>query len=319
MEFVYVSMPFEGRQRERLEAALPGAEFFYCPAPGLDQEALRRADIVVGNVPEKALAGANHLKLLQLNSAGSNTYAAPGVLPEGVTLCNASGAYGLAISEHMLAGILMLFKKLNRYEANRKAHIWHSEGTVRSVSGAAFLIVGAGDIGLTLAEKAKALGASTIGIRRTPREKPPALDQVYGMDQLEALLPRADVAVFSLPKTPETTHLMDARRLALMKEDGILVNVGRGDCVETDALVDVLQRGAIGGAVLDVVDPEPLPEEHPLWDCPNLVLTPHVSGFYHLPKTLENIQDIAIANLTAWREGLPLRNRVDRATGYRAL
>lgn len=319
MELVYVTMPFEGKQRERLEAALPGAEFVYCPAPEMDETALKRADVIIGNVPPAALKGAERLQFLQLNSAGSDQYAAPGVLREGVALCNASGAYGLAISEHILAGVLVLMKKLDRYGCNQQAHVWRSEGEVRSISGATFLIVGAGDIGLTLAKKAKALGAYNIGVRRTQRAKPEALDEVYTMDALDSLLPRADVAVFSLPKTPETTHLIGKERLARMKRDALLVNVGRGNCVVTGDLVEALRQNTIGGAVLDVVDPEPLPAEHPLWDCENLVLTPHISGDYHLPKTLENIQDIAIANLGAWRRGEALRNVVNPATGYRTL
>lgn len=319
MKLVYVTMPFEGEQRERLEAALPGAEFCYCLAPEIEEAAVKRADVIIGNVPVAALQGAEKLQFLQLNSAGSDQYAAPGVLREGVTLCNASGAYGLAISEHMLAGILVLFKKLDRYGRNQQAHVWRSEGQVRSISGATFLIVGAGDIGSSLAKKTKALGAYNIGVRRTPRAKPDTLDEVYTMDALDSLLPRADVVALSLPKSPETTHLMGKERMARMKRDALLVNVGRGDCVVTGDLVEALRQGVIGGAVLDVTDPEPLPEEHPLWDCENLVLTPHVSGFYHLPKTLENIQNIAIANLSAWHRGETLRSVVNLTTGYRTL
>ncbi len=319
MPFVYVSMPFEGDRRAALEAALPGGEFCYCPAPEVDDAALARADVVIGNVPPAKLALAQKLRFLQLNSAGSNEYAAPGVLPEGVALCNASGAYGLAISEHILAGVLTLMKKLHLYARNQQRHVWRSEGQVRSISGSTFLIVGAGDIGGALATRAKALGAYTIGIRRTARQKPAFLDEVYAMDALDDLLPRADAVVLSLPKTPETTHLMDTARLRRIKPDGILVNVGRGDCVVTDDLVAALRSGGIGGAVLDVTDPEPLPEHHPLWDCENLVLTPHVSGFYHLPATLYNIQSIAIRNLSAWGKGEALENTVDRATGYRKL
>ncbi len=319
MSFVYVSMPFGGDRRESLEAALPGGEFFYCPAPELDVAALTRADVIIGNVPPAKLTLAQNLRFLQLNSAGSNEYAAPGVLPEGAVLCNASGAYGLAISEHILAGVLTLMKKLHLYARNQQRHVWRSEGQVRSVSGSTFLIVGAGDIGGTLAAKAKALGAYTIGIRRTVRTLPDALDEGYTMDALDELLPRADVVVLSLPKTPETTHLMNAARLARMKPDGILVNVGRGDCVVTDDLTAALRAGSIGGAVLDVTNPEPLPDDHPLWDCGNLVLTPHVSGFYHLPATLYNIQSIAIRNLTAWGRGEALENTVDFSTGYRKL
>jgi phosphoglycerate dehydrogenase-like enzyme len=319
MSFVYVSMPFAGAQRQRLESVLPDAEFYYCPFPAVDREAIARADVIIGNVPEDAVKTAKNLKLLQLNSAGSNTYAAAGVLPEGAALCNASGAYGLAISEHILAGVLVLMKKLNLYLANQREHQWQSEGQVRSIFGSTFLIVGAGDIGSTLAKKVKALGAYTIGVRRTLRDKPEELDEVYTLDRLEELLPRADVVVLSLPKTPETTHLMSKDQLAKMKPDGLLVNVGRGDCVVNTDLADALRSGTIGGAVLDVTEPEPLPEDHPLWDCPNLVLTPHVSGWYNLPQTLTNIQNIAIGNLKAWRDGENLHNPVDLATGYRTL
>ncbi len=317
MSLVYVTMPFAGSARENLEAVLPGAQFVYQTAPGYDTDVIANADVIIGNIPPQMLGFARNLKFFQLNSAGSNQYTVPGVLREDITLCNATGSYGLAISEYILTGILMMFKKMPKYIANQKQNLWQGAGTVRSIYGSTILIVGAGDIGGSLGERVKALGAYTIGVRRTVHEKSPYLDELYTMDALDDLLPRADAVVLSLPQTPATTNLMNREKFSLMKDDAILVNIGRGNCVVTEDLMEALNSHVIGGAVLDVTEPEPLPADHPLWGCDNLVITPPVSGGYNLPETLNRIQRLAIENLDAWVNDKPLKNLVDRETGYR--
>ncbi|MCD7753052.1 MAG: D-2-hydroxyacid dehydrogenase [Clostridiales bacterium] len=316
---ILVTIPMDSRQRQTLAAIAPEAAVRYTTGADVTGEEIAQAEIILGNVPIPLLKNAKCLKWLQLNFAGSDNYAAPGMLPEGVLLTNASGAYGLAISECMLAGVLHLIKHLDRYQRNQEQHLWHDEGQVSSIEGSTTLVVGLGDIGGSFARRMHALGSTVIGIRRNVTDRPDYLSALYQMDALDQLLPLADFVSLSLPNSPQTRKIIGPAQLARMKNTAILINVGRGSAVDTEALNDALRSGEIGGAVLDVVDPEPLPPEHPLWDAPHLLLTPHVSGNYNLPETLRQVVNIALRNLAAYLNGQPMESVVDRATGYRRI
>lgn len=314
-----VTIPMDPQQRQTLSAIVPEAEVVYTAAEAVTPDQVSQAEIILGNLPIPLLQYAKRLKWLQLNYAGSDNYAAPGVLPEGVILTNASGCYGLAISECMLAGILQLIKRLDQYQRNQAQHIWRNEGEVSSIEGSTTLVVGFGDIGSSFAQRMHALGSTVIGIRRNVTDKPDYVSALYQMDALDRLLPLADFVSLSLPNSPQTQKVMGARQFAEMKDSAILINVGRGSAVDTDALVSALNGGQIGGAVIDVVDQEPLPAEHPLWDAPHLVLTPHVTGNYNLPETLRRIVNLSLRNLAAYLNGQPMESVVDFKTGYRKL
>lgn len=316
---ILVTIPMDGQQKKALTAIAPEAAVVYTDPEAVTQGQVSQAEIILGNLPIPLLKKADKLKWLQLNYAGSDNYAAPGVLPEGVILTNASGAYGLAISECMLAGILKLIKRLDQYQRNQDAHIWRNEGEVSSIEGSSTLVVGFGDIGSSFAQRMHALGSTVIGIRRNVTDRPDYVSALYQMDALDQLLPLADFVSLSLPNSPQTQKVIGAKQLAEMKDSAILVNVGRGSAVDTDALVTALKGGQIGGAVLDVVHQEPLPPEHPLWDAPHLVLTPHVTGNYNLPETLRRVVNIALRNLAAYQNGQPMESVVDFKTGYRRL
>ena len=314
-----VTIPMDAQQRQTLSAIAPEAEVVYTAAEAVTPDQVSQAEIILGNLPIPLLQYAKRLKWLQLNYAGSDNYAAPGVLPEGVILTNASGCYGLAISECMLAGILQLIKRLDQYQLNQAQHIWRNEGAVSSIEGSTTLVVGFGDIGSSFAQRMHALGSTVIGIRRNVTGKPDYVSALYQMDALDRLLPLADFVSLSLPNSPQTQKIMGAKQFAEMKDSAILINVGRGSAVDTDALVAALNGGEIGGAVIDVVDQEPLPAEHPLWDAPHLVLTPHVTGNYNLPETLRRIVNLSLRNLAAYLNGQPMESVVDFTTGYRKL
>ncbi|MBO4563741.1 MAG: D-2-hydroxyacid dehydrogenase [Clostridia bacterium] len=314
MTNVLVTLPVKEKHIEAIRAAAPGADIAFIPAKELTEEDVGRAEVILGNIPHALVASCKRLRLLHLGSAGADGY--PAIMPEGAALTNSSGAYGLAISEHMLGMLLAIIKKLYPYWENQKMSLWHDEGGVSSVEDAVVLSVGMGDIGGEFLRKCKALGAYTIGVRRTPRAKPDFADELYTLDSIDELLPRADVVALSLPSGPATNGLMDERRMRLMKKGAVLINVGRGSAVDTEALVKVCSEGLIRAA-LDVTDPEPLPEEHPLWHTPNVFITPHISGFFHLPQTLDRIVAIGAENLKRIIAGEPLLNAVDGATGYR--
>ena len=327
-----VTIPTGERHRNLLQQAAPGWEFRFrgtdtlvcapqeaLPGQPVTQEDVDWAQVILGNVPAAMLHGSPALEWLQTNSAGVEPYIQPGVLAGDTLLTNATGAYGLAIAEHMLGMLLELFKKLELYRDAQKSGAWQSQGAVKAVYGSTVLVLGMGDIGGEFAARCKALGAKVIGVRRSPRPCPEYADEVHLLEDLDSLLPQADVVAITLPGTDATRGLMSRERLAKMKEGAVLLNVGRGFIVDTEALCDALERGHLSGAGVDVTDPEPLPLTHRLWNIPTAVVTPHISGFYHLRETHERIVGIFLENLRHFQAGEPLRNLVDFATGYRKL
>lgn len=327
-----VTIPTGERHRNLLQQAAPGWEFRFrgtdtlvcapqeaLPGQPVTQEDVDWAQVILGNVPAAMLHGSPALEWLQTNSAGVEAYIQPGVLAGDTLLTNATGAYGLAIAEHMLGMLLELFKKLELYRDAQKSGAWQSQGAVKAVYGSTVLVLGMGDIGGEFAARCKALGAKVIGVRRSPRPCPEYADEVHLLEDLDSLLPHADVVAVTLPGTDATRGLMSRERLAKMKEGAVLLNVGRGFIVDTEALCDALERGHLSGAGVDVTDPEPLPPTHRLWNIPTAVVTPHISGFYHLRETHERIVGIFLENLRHFQAGEPLRNLVDFATGYRKL
>lgn len=315
---ILVVIPLNESEKERLQSKLPEAEYVFTTSEEVTEELVKSADIIIGNVPPKYIKESKKLKWLQLNSAGTDGYCEAGVIPEGAYLTNATGAYGLAISEHMLGMLLEIKKKLNLYYMNQKQHLWKDEGNVTSIEGSTTLVVGLGDIGRDFARKMKALGSYTIGVKRTKGQKPEYIDELYTMEALDTLLPRADVVALSLPGTKDTYHLFNKDKFNLMKKDAIILNVGRGSAIYTEDLCNALENGIISGAGLDVTEPEPLPADHRLWDVPGVVITPHISGFFHLPETLRRIVNISIENLEHFKSHEPLKNIVDFETGYRS-
>lgn len=319
---VLITFPVTDEKRKAIEATAPDAEYTYLAGhfvgdekTKLTEEHLENADVILGCVPPVMLQHCRRLKFLQLDSAGVKPYIG-GALPEGAALACATGAYGLAISECMLAGMLMLQKKMLLYMDNQKKHLWKKEGMVGSVYGANVLCVGMGEIGGEFLKRCKALGAYTIGVKRTAGEKPEWVDELYTIEEVDSLLPRADVLALVLPETPKTYHMFDEKRLGRLKKDAIVLNTGRGNTVDNLALAKMLEEGRLAGACLDVFEPEPLPEDHPLWDAPNTIITPHVTGGFTLQYTLDKIAEISAENFRRFVNGQQLVNEVDFEEGY---
>ena len=318
MKKVLVVTPVKEEHKARLEAIGKDCAFVYCPAPEVTEELVQDANIIIGCVPAEMIHASEKLELLQLHSAGADPYIVPGVLAKKTILCNATGAYGKTVSEHAFALTLMLQKKLHLYRSAQEQKEWTDFGTVCSMSDATVVIAGLGDIGICYARMAKALGATVIGVKRRAGTCPDCVDELVLTEDLDQVLPRADVVFSILPNTKQTVHIFNAERLKLMKPSAILINCGRGNAIDPDALLNALRSGTIAACAVDVTDPEPLPADSPLWQEPNMVITPHVAGQFHLPYTLERIVDIACENLEKYLAGdLPLRNEVDFETGYK--
>lgn len=289
----------------------------YKEHPFTDRE-LQEADIIIGNPSIHTLSKCENLKWLQIASSGADLYANCGLLqPDKTVLTNATGAYGHAIAEYMVAGVFSLYKKLHLYRDNQFTGLWDDLGKIKTVRGSKVLVVGLGDIGGQFAEKMNALGAEIHAIKRTSSSLPDYIKSVNTLDKLDCLLPGMDIVALCLPNSARTQNTINEKQLQLMKEDAVLINVGRGNAVDTDALTAALQNKVIGGALLDVTNPEPLPSYHPLWKEKNVIITPHVSGGYHAKETVEAIEANMLENARRYVEGKELLNQVDYSTGYR--
>lgn len=315
---VLVLIPMEPEHLALLKAAAPEAEIIRARVKELTPEQVAQADVILGNLPQRFFPHMQQARLMQLGSAGvGEDYLQLQHSHPELVLCCASGAYGVAISEHMLGALLMLMKRLHQYRDQQHKRAWESMGKVRSPRGMKVLALGMGDIGTRFAQLMAQLGAEVKGIRRRPAEPPEGVQEVAGMDRLDELLPWADVVAMSLPDTPDTRRVMDAARFGLMKEGSYLLNVGRGSAVDQEALLEALKSGRLAGASIDVTEPEPLPADHPLWAQENLLITPHISGQFHLKRTQDTIFEIAAHNMQALPDG-PFRSRVDYQAGYRS-
>ncbi len=277
-----------------------------------------RIDIILGEPALETIRSMGALRWVQMTWAGANKYTSAPNFPPHVTLTSASGAFGGVISEHVLAGVLTLYKNLPAYRTQLRKGQWQLLSGDATLQGKRALILGTGNIGQETAKKLKAFGAYTVGICRTGHELPAFFDECYTVSALDAQLPTADLLIIALPGTRETKGLLDRTRIGMLKRSAILVNVGRGFVVDTEALTCALENGNLRGAVLDVTDPEPLPPDHRLRFLDNVILTPHVSGISwgENQYTRQRILEIFRENLRRDSQRIPLKNVIDFDFGY---
>ncbi len=228
-----------------------------------------------------------------------------------------SNTYDVTLTEHTLMVLLMLLRRLPETLATAR-RFWQIELPIRSIQDGRFTILGAGHIGGRIARALKALGAASVtGVSRSGKSREPAFDAVYPIGELDAVLRTSECLICVLPSTPETRGLFTAEKFALLPQGAIFINVGRGDFLDQDALMDALKSGHLAGAAIDVANPEPLPPEHPLWDCPNLILTPHIAGgLVPLARSRDDNAALFLENLRRYAAGQPLQGQVDPQTGY---
>ena len=275
-------------------------------------EILPRAEIIVGWISAEDMARASCLRWLQLGSAGANRIF--DALPANVVLTNASGVFGVPIAEHVLALMLALTRMIpESVRAAREAHWVQQTGRVE-LFGATCGIIGLGDIGTEVARRCKAFGMRVLAVKRQLASQPEFVDELWDLSGLDHLLAESDHIVNCLPGTAHTHHLLDGRRIGLMKKDARFYNIGRGSTVDEAALEEALRCGRLAGAGLDVFEQEPLPADHPLWRLPNVIITPHRSG--QSPRNNERLAAIVLRNVAHYLHGEPLENLVDRRWGY---
>ena len=286
-----------------------------------DQE-IRDAEIVItwSLRPEQAKA-AEKLRWLHSPSAAVHQLLFPELVNRDIVITNGSSIHGPVVGEHIIAMVFALAKKLPqaaRFQQKREwgqQGMWNTEPRPREIAGATLGLVGLGSIGRTAARHAFALGMRVIAVRERPEQgSPEGVEQVSPVSQLDALLGQSDYVALAVPLTAQTNGLMNAARLARMKPDGCLINVGRGQLVDESALVEALRSGKMGGAALDVFVEEPLPASSPLWDLENLLITPHIAGL--TDKQWERQYALVAENLRRYLAHQPLLAVIDKQRGY---
>ena len=278
------------------------------------EDAIAAAEVVIGEPEEAEILKAENLRWIQLTWAGADKYTKMKAFPTGVTLTNASGAFGKIISEYVIGNIIALYRELPNYWKNKQKHLWVQNRSSETIYGKNILILGTGDIGRNIAHRMKAFETHVTGIKRTAvpehLQQMKEFDEVYDLTALDQQLQKADIVIGCLPGTPETKGLLNYERLYSMKKDAILVNVGRGSLIPTEDLIRVLEEGHLKGAVLDVFETEPLPETSPLWNMENVLITPHIAGpsFGGNAEVQDMIWNICMENMERYLNGKKLKN-----------
>lgn len=303
----------------RLGASVPGVELVPLVGGAPLAPQVKDAQAVIGVCSAELLAAAPGLHWIQILSVGAERcVAVPGLAASGVVLTNMQRTSAVPIAEHAIAMMMALGRGLPHYGRAQQAGQWRGdvadEPNMREVTGRTLLVVGLGGIGTEVARRAHGLGMQVIAIRNSRREGPDFVAEVGLPEELHAFAARADVVISAVPLTPETTDLFDAAFFQAMKPDGWFINVGRGRSVVTEALVAALDSGRLAGAGLDVTEPEPLPDGHPLWSRPNVIITPHVAASSDVQG--ERYWILVAENLRRYAAGEPLLNVVDIARGY---
>ncbi|WP_127533129.1 D-2-hydroxyacid dehydrogenase [Paenibacillus kobensis] len=308
---------YSSEQKDRIREAAEGWNVIFGKMKELDSSLFREAEAVIGWSPAIVTDGLlpeSKLRWVQAWSAGVDQLPLDKLAARGVVLTDASGVHPKQVSETALAMMLAWTRNVHTAVRNQVGRKWDPKGRYGEIHGATIGIIGAGEIGSELARLARAFGMTTLGVRRSglPLD---AFDRMYDMSGLPDVLAASDYVINILPLTEQTAGLFNADAFARMKPSAFFVNIGRGPSVVTDDLVHALQNGIIAGAGLDVTEPEPLPEDHPLWALDNVIITPHTAG--QTDHYSGRVADLFIRNLRAYTAtGRPECNVVDYSQKY---
>jgi phosphoglycerate dehydrogenase-like enzyme len=315
---------------DRLRALSPDLDVVDVSADAaFEMEALTdpEVEVIVGSRAPANPAQVPGLRWLQVRSAGVDHLAADPPWSKGIRVTNARGVFAIPIGEYVSGAVLRINQPTRTWAADQAAHRWppDDEPTATIARGRTAVIVGYGSIGREVARQLAALGLRVIAVKprpemlhdpsfRVPGTGDPEgsiPDRIVGVEARGEVAREADYLILTLPLTPESRGLVDRRVLAALPATSWLINVSRGALVDEDALLDALRAGRLAGAVLDVFIEEPLPANHPLWDAPNVTITPHVSG-----ATLQFLGDLVVENVRRYLAGEPLLNPIDPERGY---
>ncbi len=270
---------------ERLRSEFPGLNVVHLPDyKSLDAEILEAEILIAWSIRPEQVKSAKRLRWIHSPAAAVHQLMFPELIESDIVLTNAREVHGPVVAEHVIALIFALAKKIPGSVELQQKHVWGQQilwdqvPRVREVAGATLGLVGLGSIGRPVLQKAKALGMRVVAVREHPEKGSEGADVILGPEQIDEVFRQSDYVVLAAPVTDATKAIANAERLALMKPTACLINVGRGPLVDEHALVDALRAKKIGGAALDVFPKEPLPADSPLWDVPNLLITPHTAA-----------------------------------------
>ncbi len=307
---------------EWIPRLLDSASGWEIATPETEEDAiseLQDADAAFGTMTPELLAAAPNLRWLQAPAAAPTAgYYFDELIAHPAAVTNFREIYNDHISIQILAYILNFTKHLNVYrdqQNEREYRVLEAPYHDIFLPESTVLIVGVGGIGTETARLCKAIGMRVLGIDARREDKPEWVDDMFGPDQLDDQLPIADFVVLTIPHTPATEGMFDSSKFALMKNTAKFINIGRGMTTKLDDLNSALRSGTIGGAALDVYEIEPLPADHPLWDAPNTILTPHTAAVGGA-NLVERRFEIVLENFRNFADGKPLRNEVDKANWY---
>lgn len=306
---------------DQLRRRFPHLEFIHATTPAQRADALATCDAAYTWILSAAeLARSPKMKWVHTSAVAVETLCLPELFARGIAVSNTRGVQAVPIAEHVMAVVLALAKQIPFVIENQQAARWAQNEFMDErlpwlLKGRTLGLIGVGTIGSAIAARASAFGMPVVALRRRAAYGTIGhVDRVFGPEQLDAFLSRVDVLVIAAPLTPETHSMIGAAQFARLPRGAVVVNVGRAKIIDTPALIEALRSGHLGGASLDVFPQEPLPPAHPLWTTPNVILTPHTSGFRqgHWDEVIEFYGD----NIERWLKGEPLKFRVEPELGY---
>ncbi len=285
--------------------------------PESDQEAVEAivdADCFYGRITAPLLAAGKQLRWIQATSAGLDNYFFSELRASDVTMTNLRGIYSDVIADHVFAFVLMFARGMHLYHARRLEGRWESGAPVIHLGGTTMGVIGLGGIGLEVCKRAHAFDMRVFGVDPAPKDRPDYVETIYDPSDLQEMLKQSDFVAICVPHTGETEYMMDERAIFQMKQDAVLVNIGRGKVVDLSSLADALESGRLRGAGLDVFEEEPLPPDHRLWSLEQCLITPHVAGTS--PQIQKRRDTVIVENVRRFCSGEPLLNVVDKVKGY---
>jgi phosphoglycerate dehydrogenase-like enzyme len=307
--------------RERLQREFPQVNVVHLPDyKRMDEEVVDAEIVIAWSVRPQQITAATKLRWIHSTAAAVHQLIFPELVNSDIILTNAREVHGPVVAEHVMALIFALAKKIPASARLQEKHVWGQQilwdelPRIREIAGATVGMVGLGSIGLPVVRSAKALGMRVIAVREHPEKGSAGADAVFGEAQIDDVFRQADYIVLAAPVTASTKAMVNKERLALMKPDACLINVGRGPLVDEPALATALREKKIGGAALDVFPKEPLAADSPLWDVPNLLITPHTAAL--TDKLWERQYALFSENLRRYLKGEALLAIVDKRKGY---
>ena len=300
---------------DRIRRQVPEYNLVLAKEPELIQAEIANADAVYGRLPKAFFLKARKLRWVQSIGVGFETMLYSEMIDSDVIITNTAGALDAAMADHALTLLLSLTRQMRTYHDLQLRRGWNRKIPVQQLAGKTVGVLGLGSIGMAVARRAKPFGMRVIALDAQVKSPPEGVDEVFGPEDISFVFRESDAIVVGLPLTEKTRGMVNRERLSMMKRTAYLINIARGSIVVEADLIAALREGEIAGAGLDVFEKEPLPEDSPLWDMPNVVVTSHVAGLS--PEGYGNMDRVLVENMRRFAKGELLLNVVDKRLGYK--